>query len=102
MAEDLELKRVLWYVLGGTRGGENRARMIHELSLRPLNLNQLAEKLGVDYRTVMHHAGVLRTNSLVVVQGEKYGAMYFVSPRLQASMEIFAEIARQLRFKFPE
>ncbi len=102
MPEDQELRRVLWYVLGGARGGENRARIIHELSVRPLNLNQLAEKLGVDYRTVMHHAGILRSNSLVVVEGEKYGAMYFVSPRLQAGMEVFAEIAAKLRFKLGE
>ncbi len=99
MPEDQELKRLLWYVLGGARGGENRARMIHELSLRPLNLNQLAEKLGVDYRTVMHHAGVLKSNSLVVVEGDKYGAMYFVSPRLQSGMDLFAEIVTKLKFK---
>ncbi len=99
MTEDRDLKRVLWYVLGGARGGENRARMIHELSLRPLNLNQLAEKLGVDYRTVMHHANVLRANSLVVTQGEKYGMMYFLSPRLQAGLAIFIEIAAALHFK---
>ena len=100
MAEDQELKRVLWYVLGGARGGENRARIIHELSARPLNLNQLAEKLGVDYRTVMHHANVLKVNSLVVCEAEKYGAMYFLSPRLQASFALFAEISKSLRFKF--
>lgn len=99
MAEDQELKRVLWYVLGGARGGGNRARMIHALASRPLNLNQLAEKLSVDYRTVMHHANVLKMNSLVVVEGEKYGAMYFLSPRLQAGMNIFTEIAEKLRFK---
>ena len=99
LPEDQELKRVLWYVLGGARGGENRARMIHELSIRPLNLNQLAEKLGVDYRTVMHHAQVLKSNSLVVTQGEKYGAMYFLSPRLQAGLETFGEIAKSLRLK---
>ena len=74
--------------------------MIHELSLRPLNLNQLAEKLGVDYRTVMHHAQVLKTNSLVLIEGEKYGAMYFLSPRLQASLELFRQIARDLNFNF--
>lgn len=102
MTEDQELKRVLWYVLGGARGGENRARIIHELSVRPLNLNQLAEKLGVDYRTVMHHANVLKMNSLVVVEGEKYGAMYFVSPRLQAGMAMFLEIAAKLKFNFGE
>jgi len=99
VAEDQELKRVLWYVLGGTRGGENRARIIHELAARPLNLNQLSENLGVDYRTVVHHAKVLKINSLVVVQGEKYGAMYFISPRLQAGMNLFTEIVGKLKFK---
>ncbi|MDA4125262.1 MAG: winged helix-turn-helix domain-containing protein [Thaumarchaeota archaeon] len=96
MPEDHELKRVLWYVLGGARGGENRARIIHELSLRPLNLNQLAEKLGVDYRTITHHVEVLKANSLVVTQGEKYGAMYFLSPRLEASIDIFKRISDEL------
>jgi len=100
LPEDEELKRVLWYVLGGARGGENRARIIHELSVRPLNLNQLAEKLGVDYRTVTHHAEVLKANALVVTQGEQYGAMYFLSPRLQAGIGLFEEIAMKLRFKF--
>jgi DNA-binding transcriptional ArsR family regulator len=102
LGEDLELKRLLWYVLGGARGGENRARIIHELSLRPLNLNQLAEKLGVDYRTVMHHTNVLKANSLLVVEGGKYGAMCFLSPRLQAGMSLFLEITAALRFKFDE
>lgn len=102
MVEDLELKRVLWYVLGGARGGENRARMIHELSLRPMNMNQLAERLGVDYRTVMHHVQVLKSNSLVVSQGDRYGAMYFLSPRLQASMAMFEEVVAKLRFRFQE
>jgi len=102
LAEDQELKRVLWYVLGGARGGENRARIIRELSLRPLNLNQLAEKLGVDYRTVMHHAEVLKSNSLVFVEGDKYGAMYFLTPRLQASFELFTEVVAKLRFRFED
>ena len=99
MAEDLELKRVLWFVLGGARGGENRARIIHALSQRPKNMNQLAEAMNVDYRTIMHHIQVLKSNSLVVAQGEKYGAVYFPSPRLQASMQIFEEVVTKLRFR---
>ena len=62
-------------------------------------MNQLSENLGVDYRTVVHHAKVLKINSLVVVQGEKYGAMYFISPRLQAGMNLFTEIVGKLKFK---
>ena len=102
MAEDAELKRVLWFVLGGSRGGLNRAKILHELRLRPLNLNQMADKLGVDYRTVMHHVEVLKSNSLVVTQGERYGAMYFLSPRLQASIGLFDEVVGKLRFEFSE
>ncbi|MDE1853168.1 MAG: winged helix-turn-helix transcriptional regulator [Thaumarchaeota archaeon] len=98
MAEDHELKRLLWYVLGGARGGQNRARIIHELGLRPLNMNQLAERLGVDYRTIMHHTTVLRANSLIETQDDKYGAMVFLTPRMQAGMEIFDEIVKALKF----
>ena len=102
MPDDPELRRVLWYVLGGARGGENRARIIRILSGRPMNLNQLAEKLGVDYRTVMHHAAVMKSNSLVVSQGERYGAVYFLSPRLEAGLQVFDEICKKLRFRLDE
>ena len=100
MPEDTELMRVLWFVLGGARGGLNRARIINELRERPLNLNQIAVRLGVDYRTVVHHAEVLRANSLVVTEGGRYGEMYFLSPRLQAGIGMFDEIAAKLRFRF--
>lgn len=99
MGEDRELRRVLWYVLGGSRGGLNRARMIQALKGRPMNLNQLAQNLEVDYRTAMHHAKVLATNSLVVVEGERYGATYFLSPRLESGYELFEEVSAALRFK---
>jgi DNA-binding transcriptional ArsR family regulator len=99
MPDDPELRRLLWFVLGGARGGENRARMLQQLRLRPSNLNQLAEALGVDYRTIMHHAEILKENSLVVTQGDRYGAMYFVSPRLEAGIGIFDEIVKKLGFR---
>lgn len=102
MAEDQDLKRVLWFVLGGARGGENRARIIHTLTLRPLNLNQMAEKLGVDYRTVVHHIRVLESNKLVDSQGDGYGAMYFLSPRLESGIGSFNEICAKLRFGFED
>ena len=98
MPDDKELKRVLWYVLGGSRGGENRARIIVELRNRPMNMNQLAERLSVDYRTIMHHVGVLVSNSLIMPQGEKYGAMYFLTPRLEAGLTVFDDVCTSLRY----
>ena len=89
---------MLWYVLGGSRGGENRARIIAALKARPMNMNQLAEKLSVDYRTIMHHMGVLSSNSLISTQGEKYGAVYFLAPRLEDGFGIFEEICSSLHY----
>lgn len=96
MSDSPDLRRVLWYLLGGARGGESRARIIFELKERPSNLNQLAQKLGLDYRTVMHHMDILRKNSLVTFQGEKYGMTYFLNPSLDARFEVFREICDKL------
>jgi DNA-binding transcriptional ArsR family regulator len=98
MADDPELKRILWYLLGGARGGASRARMIFALNERPCNLNQLSTKLGLDYRTVMHHMDILRKNALVAVQGEGYGQVYFLSPRLESNFELFRSVCAKLGF----
>jgi predicted transcriptional regulator len=96
MTDDPELRRLLWYLLGGTRGGENRARIINELRNRPSNLNQLATKLSLEYRSIQHHIEVLKKNTLVSAQGEHYGLTYFLTPWLEAQMELFDEITKKL------
>ena len=98
MSDDPELRRLLWYLLGGTRGGENRAKIIHELRKRPSNLNQLASKLDLDYRAAKHHVDVLLKNSMVVTQGERYGLMYFLAPWLETHIASFDEICKRLHF----
>ena len=99
MPDDPELRRLLWYLLGGTRGGENRGRIIHELRKRPSNLNQLATKLSLEYRSVQHHIEVLKKNQLVTSEGERYGLTYFLSPWLEAHNDIFYEIAKKLNIQ---
>jgi DNA-binding transcriptional ArsR family regulator len=96
MPDDPELRRLLWYLLGGTRGGENRARIIHEIRNRPSNLNQLATKLSLEYRSIQHHVEVLKKNALVSSQGERYGLTYFLTPWLESHIDIFDEIAKKL------
>ena len=96
MAEDPELRRLLWYLLGGTRGGENRARIVRAIKERPRNLNQLATDLGFQYNLVQHHVGVLKRNSLVSAVGEHYGMTYFLSPWLEAHFEVFEAVTREL------
>jgi predicted transcriptional regulator len=97
MPDDPELRRLLWYLLGGTRGGESRTKIIIALKERPSNLNQLATKLGVQYRLIQHHIEVLKRNSLVTAAGERYGMTYFLAPWLESHFDVFEEVARRLR-----
>ena len=97
MSEDAELRRLLWYLLGGTRGGENRAKIIRAIRERPRNLHQLATDLGFQYNLVQHHVKVLKRNSLVSVAGEHYGMTYFLSPWLEAHFAEFERVAGELK-----
>ncbi len=91
------LDKRLWYLLAGTRGGVNRARILRILRDRPLNANDLAGRLGLDYKTVRHHLDVLRENDCVMALGnDGYGVLYTLSPRLQSHFGDFEEIWRRL------
>jgi len=83
----------LWYLLGGTRGGANRAEILKILRDRPSNANQLKEMLGVDYKTVQHHLRVLEENGLVS-PSEKgaYGAVLFLTPKMEEALPLLDEI----------
>ncbi len=91
------LDKRLWYLLAGTRGGLNRARILHLLRDRPCNANDLAGRLSLDYKTVRHHLDVLRENDCVMTLGnDGYGVLYALSPRLQSHFEDFELIWRRL------
>ncbi len=92
MPDDPELRRLLWFLLGGKRGGENRARIIQLLRIRPRNLNQLARELNLQYKAVQHHVHVLVTSSLIVSSGERYGTVYLLSPWFEHHIEIFEQV----------
>ncbi len=97
MTDDPDLRRLLWYLLGATRGAENRVKIIRAIRERPRNLNQLATDLGFQYTLIQHHVGVLKRNSLVSAVGEHYGMTYFLTPWLDAHFEVFEAVARELK-----
>lgn len=74
---DPDSKRLLWYLFAGSRGGENRIRIIDLLKERPHNINQLVETFGADYKAVQHHIGVFEKDNMITKIGEKYGVLYF-------------------------
>ncbi|WKT58252.1 winged helix-turn-helix domain-containing protein [Candidatus Nitrosotenuis chungbukensis] len=99
MANDPYAKRLLWFVFAGSRGGLNRLRLVSILKNTPLNANQLAKEMGLDYKAIQHHVRVLEKNNIVTKVGEKYNVTYFVSNFLEANMESFDEIAGKLESK---
>jgi len=85
------------YLIAGTRGGLNRARIIEALHERPYNANQLSEALEIDYRTIRHHLDLLRKNGFLARPvGDAYGSPYFLSAYLEGNYAIFEEIREKL------
>jgi DNA-binding transcriptional ArsR family regulator len=92
------MKKVfLWWLITGSKGGENRARIILELEKRPYNANKLAERLSLDYKTIRHHMDVLKENNLVKSTEEKYGALYFLSDEMENNYDAFLEIWEEFK-----
>lgn len=97
----VSLDRRLWYLIAGTRGGINRARILWSLRNRPHNANDLAGFLGLDYKTVRHHLDILRENDCVMTLGnEGYGMLYALSPHLQTHFEEFLDVWRHMESRF--
>jgi len=93
---DPTARRLLWYLFAGSKGGENRIKIINLLQDTPLNINRMAEVLDLDYKAVQHHVDILEKNNLVSRMGEKYGIMYFVSNYLESNMDTFKEIITKI------
>jgi len=99
MSDDPDFRRLLLFLLGGSRGGENRARIIRRLRAKPSNMNQLAGDLGLQYKAIQHHIRILMKNSLLVASGEKYGTLYSLSPWFEAHIDVFEQVCGKLGLK---
>jgi DNA-binding transcriptional ArsR family regulator len=91
---DPAFKRLLMYLLVGTKGGFNRLQIMKLIHDEPLNPNKIGEKLNLDYKTVQHHLKILRENSIVVTSSPSgtYGAMYFLAPYVEKNISLVDEI----------
>lgn len=96
---DPDARRLLWFLFAGSRGGENRIRIINLLKEQPYNMNQLAEAMGLDYKAIQHHISVLEKNNMVTKTGEKYGVLYFISNYLEHNIQAFEEIKAAIEKK---
>ena len=89
----MNIQKLLWWLVVGTKGGINRARIIQLLHDRPYNANQLAETLKLDYKTVRHHIDVLEKDNIVTSSGgEKFGTVYFLTTFMENNYKLFEDI----------
>jgi len=89
------MRQVLWWLIGGSRGGRNRLRIVRALEDRPMNTNQLSKELDLNYKTVQHHLEVLEENTVVTTQGDDYGKLYFLTDRMKHNLDILDEVVEQ-------
>ncbi|MDP3065566.1 MAG: winged helix-turn-helix domain-containing protein [Methanobacteriaceae archaeon] len=90
------MRKLLWWLIAGSTGGPNRAKIIMTLHERPSNAHQLSEKLELNYKTVRHHLKVLGENNIITSTGKKYGELYFLADRMEAEYETFKDIWAEL------
>ena len=90
------MRKALWYLLAGTRGGENRARLIRAIDDRPRNANRLSEALDLEYNTVRYHLEKLEDHDVVETGGENYGELYFLTDRFERHREAFESITDRI------
>lgn len=73
----------MYWLLSGSKGANNRLKILTVLSKKPMNLNELSQKVGLNYKTVQHHIGLLLENNFLVKAGSRYGQVYFLSDQLK-------------------
>ena len=96
---DTNIKRLMWYIFAGMRGGPTRIKILDVVSKRPSNMNQIKNDLSLDYKTVQHHMKVLEENRLITSEEKKYGTVYFTSQIFEQNKQIFEEIRKKVNIK---
>jgi DNA-binding transcriptional ArsR family regulator len=88
----LPMRRNVWWLIAGSRGGENRARIIETLHEKPLNAHQLSEILNLDYKTIRHHLDLLIANQIVIPEGSSYGKVFFLTDVFDTEYKEFIQV----------
>jgi len=73
------MRRVLWWLICGSRGGRNRLRTVQTLDETLMNINQLSNALDLNYETTQHHLERLVENDVLTAMRDDYGKTFFVT-----------------------
>lgn len=88
MRNSKRLAQIIRWLIEGSRGGVTRAHILLILKERPMNPNQLARELNLNYRSVTHHLELLEKHELVEKLDKGYGRPYMLSELSQENWDI--------------
>lgn len=95
-----KFKGILWYIVAGTRGGPNRARILDLLGTKSLNAHQISKELKLDHKTVAHHLEILSKNELVEKKDDQwYGNPYNLTLKMKENTHALDEIMSKIKKK---
>ncbi|AET33261.1 winged helix-turn-helix domain-containing protein [Pyrobaculum ferrireducens] len=77
--DDRAARKLFQFLFYATRGGPTRLEIVKILMKKPMNANEIAKSLGLDYKTVRHHLEVLTRHGVLERLGEGYGSVYVPS-----------------------
>lgn len=86
------MRNTLKWLIGGSRGGDNRLRIIRLLAEQPRNRNQIAEELDLDYSTVQYHLDRLVEYNILENHDENYGKLFFLTEQMEQHMDVLDDI----------
>ncbi len=80
-------KKLLCYLLEGTRGGKTRALILRHLTEKSYNAHQLAKALNMDYKTIRHHLKVLVRKGIITRGQDEYSGLYFIAKNIESDLD---------------
>ncbi len=90
-------RKLLCYLITGTRGGKTRTLILRYLVDKPHNTNQLARAMKMDYKTIRHHLDVLIRHGIVAKEKDGYTNWYSLSKNAQDSLYLLEDDFKNLK-----
>lgn len=99
---DRRFLRALRLSFLASRGGAMRARIIFLLITKPLNTQEIANALKIDYKTALYHLEKMQKEGWLLRSGEGYGSTFkitFTPDQLGAFHALAREMGESLKPK---